>query len=147
MVGVKNMTAARPDLYPTFVPARLATAAVSRATQDALKGIQAEADKEDEGEKQGDLLTLEIPHMPTKLLELHRKLREVLDPDTELITDDQIASIIHSVGTMPHRVVLRCLVIMEATARLTGGGGDLLLRVRSLRMKFSNNMLMEAMRR
>ena len=77
---------------------------------------------------------------PQKLPELHLRIRQELDPEEELISDDQIAEIMYSIGTIPYRVVTRVLLVMEDEAKKKEDW-DLVCRVRLLKMRFSDGLL------
>ena len=83
-----------------------------------------------------------VPMTPTttNLPYLGRKVREELDEDKELISDDEILNIVKCVGTIPYRVVTRVLVLMEQRARKKGDVA-LIVKVRNLKMQFSTGVL------
>ena len=104
----------RPSLDPTSVPARLATAVSKEA--------------------------LAIPSGPIKFSALHKYVRALLDPDGELLTDAEIRTLIFRVGVIPHRVILRCLVVMGIRARYYKNSA-LILRVRQLDASYRRGLL------
>ena len=96
------MAAELPDLHPASAPARLASA-VSSAVKDAGSISRMPA--------------LDIPRVPLKFSVLHMRIRMLLDPEMELITENEIHDIVMRIGVIPHRAIGRCLMLMGMRAR------------------------------
>ena len=117
------MAAELPDLNPANASARLASA-VSSVTKDAGSIARVPA--------------LDIPRVPLKFSALHLRIRSLLDPEMELITENEIHDIVRRIGVIPHRAIGRCLMLMGMRAR---GDPELLLKVRQLDAMFRNGLI------
>ena len=89
---------------------------------------------------QGELFVEQLNKVRTNYPLLHRKIREELDPSCELISDSDLVKIIRIVGTIPYRVVNRCLLKMHQRARELKSV-ELIQRVRVLEMQFRDGLL------
>ena len=88
-----------------------------------------------------DIEPMVIPEISADYVELHKKMREELDPDSVLVSDSELVGIIEAANLVPYRAINRCLIVMEQKARTEAGGYKLIEHVRYLRMKFSDGLL------
>ena len=83
---------------------------------------------------------LDIPEVSANFPLLHHRMRKELDPDSALISDDELMQIIKTVGSIPYRAINRCLMVLEQRARKKGDVSAI-TNVRNLKMKFSDGLL------
>ena len=88
-----------------------------------------------------DTVPMKIPEVAADYPELHTKMRDELDPESILVSDEELTQILQATNLVPYRAINRCLIVMEQRARGLGGDGKLVLHVRYLKMKFSDGLL------